>query len=177
MPPLQLQQQTPPEPITLYSDRRRILLLLLTTLALIAASAFVVRMQPTRFLLIMGYLGVAFFTVVSIAILRLFFDTSPRLIMDEEGLYDRSMKTPKIPWSAIVSMELRTVYGSSFVCLELVDEAERLQALPPLKRLTAFANRSIGFSTFNVNPGALPLSAEEIFTVIAAHVKIYGGNQ
>lgn len=177
MPLPQLQPPTPPEPITLYSDRRRILLLLLTTLALIAASAFVVRMQPTRFLLIMGYLGVAFFTAVSIAILRLFFDTSPRLILDEEGLYDRTMKTPRIPWNAIVSMEIRNIRSTSFICLELTDEEERMKSLPPLRRLTAAINRRTGLSAFNVNPGALPLSAEEIFTVIVAHVKVYGGNQ
>jgi hypothetical protein len=171
MPSLQL---TPPESITLYSDRRRILLLLLSTLALIAASAFIVRMQQTTFFLVLGFLGIVFFTVAAIAILRMFLDTSPRLILDEEGLYDRTMRTPKIPWNAIISMEMRTIRGSSFLCLELTDEEARLKALPPLKRLTASANRSMGFSTFVVNPSALPLSAEEIFTLIAAHVKSYG---
>jgi hypothetical protein len=171
------QPQTPPESITLYSDRRRVLLLLLASLALVAAAAFIVRMQHSIFFLIIGAIGVVFFTAVSIAILRMFLDTSPRLILDEDGLYDRTLQTPKIPWNDILSIELRTTRRSSFIALELTDQEERLQALPPFKRFTASANRSLGFGIFNVNPSALPLSAEDIFTLIAAHVRIYGANQ
>jgi hypothetical protein len=174
---LQRQPQTPPESITLYSDRRRVLLLLLATLALVAASAFIVRSQQAKFFVILGCIGVAFFTAVSIAALRMFLDTSPRLILDEDGLYDRTMRTPKIPWNTIVSMEIRTIRSSSFICLELTDEEERLRALPRLKRLTASSNRGMGFGVFNVNPSALPLTVDEIFTLIVAHVKIYGGDQ
>jgi hypothetical protein len=174
MTPSPLQPQAPPESITLYSDRRRVLLLLLSTLALVAASAFLVRTQHATFFLITGCIGVVFSTAVSIAILRIFLDLTPRIILDEDGLFDRTMRTPKIPWHTILSIELRSLRGTTVICLELTDEDDRIQALPPLKRLTVTANRSMGFKTFSVNPSALPLSAEEIFRLIASYVKIYG---
>jgi hypothetical protein len=177
MTPQPRQPHPPTETVTLYSDRRRVLLLLLATLALVASSAFIVRMQHATFFLIVGCIGVVFFAAASIAVLRIFLDLSPRLILDEDGLFDRTMQTPKIPWNTILSMELRSIRGTTFICLELIDEDERLQALPPLKRLTAAANRSMGFTPFNVNPSALPLSADEIFRLIAAHVKSYGHTQ
>jgi hypothetical protein len=163
-----------PESITLYSDRRRVLLLLLATLALVIAASFLTRENQLATVVIIGYIGAIFFISASIVLLRMFLDRRPRLILDSNGLFDRTMKTPRIPWNTILSMELRTIRGSSFICLELTDEDQRLEALPPLKRLTALANRSIGVGVFNVNPSALPLTAEEIFTIIAAHVRRYG---
>lgn len=163
-----------PESITLYTDRRRVLLLLLATLALVIAAAFLVRSNQSTTLTIIGYIATLIFTGISIALVRMFLDRTPRLILDETGLFDRTMKTPKIPWNTILSMELKMIRGSSLICLELPDEDERLYALPLIKRWTASFNRATGAGLFNVNTGALPLSAEEIFTLIVAHVKAHG---
>jgi hypothetical protein len=163
-----------PESITLYTDRRRVLLLLLATVALVIAAAFLVRSNQSTTVIAIGYIAALIFTAISIALVRLFLDRTPRLILDEDGLFDRTMKTPKIPWNTILSMELKTIRGSSLICLELPDEDERLQALPPIQRWTALFNRATGAGLFNVNATALPLSAEEIFTLIVAHVKAHG---
>jgi hypothetical protein len=163
-----------PESITLYTDRRRVLLLLLATLALVIAAAFLVRSNQSSTIIVIGYIAALLFTSISIALVRMFLDRTPRLILDETGLFDRTMKTPKIPWNTILSMELKTIRGSSLICLELPDEDERLYALPPIQRWTASFNRATGAGLFNVNASALPLSAEEIFTLIVAHVKAHG---
>jgi hypothetical protein len=163
-----------PESITLYTDRRRVLLLLLATLALVIAAAFLVRSNQSTTVIVIGYIGTIIFTGISLALVRMFLDRTPRLILDEGGLFDRTMKTPKIPWNTILSMELKTIRGSSFISLELPDEDERLLAMSPIQRWTALFNRATGFSAFNVNASALPLSAEEIFTLIVAHVKAHG---
>jgi hypothetical protein len=165
---------TTPESITLYTDRRRVLLLLLATLALVIAAAFLARSNQSATVIAIGYIAALVFTVVSIGLVRLFLDRSPRILLDETGLFDRTMKTPKIPWNTILSMELKTIRGSSLICLELPDEDERLYALPPIQRWKALFNRATGAGLFNVNTGALPLSAEEIFTLIVAHVKTHG---
>jgi hypothetical protein len=163
-----------PESITLYTDRRRVLLLLLATLALVIAAAFLVRSNQSSTIIVIGYIAALLFTGISLALVRMFLDRTPRLILDETGLFDRTMKTPKIPWNTILSMELKMIRGSSLICLELPDEDERLQDLPPIQRWTASFNRATGAGLFNVNASALPLSAEEIFTLIVAHVKAQG---
>jgi hypothetical protein len=163
-----------PESITLYTDRRRVLLLLLATLALVIAAAFLVRSNQGTTVTIIGYIATLTFTGISIALVGQFLDRSPRLILDEDGLFDRTMKTPKIPWNTILSMELKTIRGSSVICLELPDEDDRLHALPPIQRWTALFDHATGAGLFKVNASALPLSAEEIFALIIAHVKAHG---
>lgn len=118
------------------------------------------------FLKVLGGIAVLFFGACALEILRQMLDSRPRLILDDRGIFDRSLSTPVIPWSSILDAQIVQVKRSRFIALLLSDEEERYAALSPVKRMMSAANQGLGCGRFNLNITALNISAEELMAVI-----------
>jgi hypothetical protein len=162
-------------PLELKPARGKLLLLLLASIAFVALGLWFVTSapsiaetthRPAWFIQAIGVLSILFFGICGFQIVRQLFDTRPRLILDDRGIFDRTLSTPVIPWSTILDAQIVQVKRSKFIALRLTDEEQRFAALPSAKRMMGAANQGLGFGRFNLNLAALSLSAEELLAII-----------
>lgn len=111
---------------------------------------------------------IAFWVWGLLRVLRRLRDPNAQVILDDEGVTDRTMPTPTFPWRSIVSARTMRTRQLGFalttmVYLDLTDEQERLGRLSSKDRKLVAMNRSLGYGTFFVNLTSLPMSAEDFF--------------
>ncbi|WP_141211409.1 STM3941 family protein [Rhodoferax sp. TH121] len=97
---------------------------------------------------------------------RQLFDSRPRLVLNDEGVFDRTLGVGVIPWSEITGATLRSVNRNYFVCLELRNPEQWTARMSLLKRAMASANKVLGFGALNLNLSALAVDPMEVY----AHV-------
>lgn len=99
-------------------------------------------------------------------------DRRAQLILDDEGLLDVRLGTPKIPWADILAAEVerRRMYGAipmaTTVRLQLRDEQERLASMLPEDRKRAENSRDMNFGAFHLDITGLPVGAEKLLTLM-----------
>lgn len=163
-------------PIELKPARGKLIFLLIGSLAFVGLGIFFSVAIPgdlyneaplARVLVgIVGIVSTLFFGACAIEAIRQILDTRPRLVIDDRGIFDRTLSTPVIPWSSIIDAQIMQIRRSKFIALRLSDQEERYQALSPIKRIMSSANQGLGFSRFNLNLTALNISAEALLTTI-----------
>lgn len=108
--------------------------------------------------------------LVSIELLR----SGPRLVLSGEGLYDRSLGTPVIPWQSIVNVTTPGLKKSGYITLQLADEAKRVAKLSVQRRALAAWNKKLGGDVFNMSVSALSAPPSEVVQTIVAYRNHYG---
>ena len=93
-------------------------------------------------------------------------DSRPGLIIDDYGVLDRTMGVGRIAWGDIEKAYVRSISGSDFICFELRDPEKYRQKLSKVKRAMTGANRSLGFTDFNVNLVGVDVGTDEMFELI-----------
>ena len=93
-------------------------------------------------------------------------DSRPRLIIDDDGVLDRTMGVGRIAWGDIETAYVRSIDGNDFICFELKDPEKYLQKSSKVKRAMAGANRGLGFTDFNLNLVGVDAKTEEVFELI-----------
>jgi hypothetical protein len=116
-----------------------------------------------------GWLGVALGAVGVPIFLRQIFDRRPRLVIDERGIFDRSLRVGVIPWSEITGTAVRSVSGNTFIALELRDPALFTRQFGGFGRALTSANRKLGFRELNLNLTGLAVRADEVLALIRQH--------
>lgn len=152
------------------ASRRPFVLLACVSAVFVAGGAFLLLRHPDR---LTGYATTIFFggcAAVALGQLRV----SPRLVIDEEGLFDRTLGVGVIPWGELQGAFVRAVGGHRFVCLELRDPDGWRARLGPVRRVLAGANRRLGCTDFNINTFGLPVTAAEILALVTARLEAAG---
>lgn len=70
-------------------------------------------------------------------------DPRPRLVLDEDGIWYRDWKIRPIPWAQVRGIGTAGSRISSFVSIELRDEATLLHIMTPAERQEARKNRLV----------------------------------
>lgn len=165
------------EKIVIGTARGKMWLLTFVSLAFVVAGVLILtgansksqhreRVSPE----VAGWLAITFFgACASIGIWQLV-DSRPRLIIDDEGVYDRTLSAGKIPWADIRSVRLQSINSQSFICLELSDEDRYLKNASPTRRALIAANRALGFAALNLNLSNLNADIFEVFELVERKV-------
>ena len=152
-------------PITIKSSRLKYALLLLIGIAFVFAGVMMVtRGKPTDAWV--GWTSIVFFGAGIPLFAWQFFDSRPRLVLNDEGVLDRTLGVGIIPWSQITGATLRSVHGNHFICLEVRNPEQWLERLSPLKRAMVSANEALGFTALNLNLGAVAADPTEIYELV-----------
>ena len=120
---------------------------------------------------VIGWLTVAFFGLGCLVFLWQVVDPRPRLVLDEEGVFDRTLGVGPIAWSDIKGWYVRSIQGNDFVCLLVRNPAVYLGKLSRVRRALRRANRALGFTDLYLNLGGLALTTEEILAAITLHIE------
>ncbi|MFZ5638983.1 MAG: STM3941 family protein [Pseudomonadota bacterium] len=154
--------------IALYPARLRYWALLLLACGFVALGAFllVAGDDDARSVAI---LCILFFGACALTFVWQIVDRRPRLILDDVGVFDRTLRVGRIPWSDIEDAYSASIHRQDFVCLILRDEAQWVAKLPPLQRRLVAANRALGFSGLNLNLSGLEADASTVLALILAN--------
>ncbi|GGA37572.1 hypothetical protein GCM10010981_28410 [Dyella nitratireducens] len=93
-------------------------------------------------------------------------DARPRLVIDDQGVFDRTLGVGVIPWSEITGAYVRSVNSADFICLELRDPTPWLQRLSPIKRAMVSANEAMGFTALNLNLSGVAADVQQVHELI-----------
>jgi hypothetical protein len=152
-------------PIAIKASRLKYALLLIIAIGFVLAGAFIVAFDTTGEAWL-GWLSIVFFGAGIPLFLWQLLDARPRLIIDEKGVFDRTLGVGVIPWPEITGAYLRSIKSADFICLELRNPAPWLERLSPIKRAMASANEALGFSALNLNLSGLAVDARQVHELI-----------
>ena len=150
------------ERIEIKTSRLKMLGLFVLGVLIVCCSGFIMVRDMGLPAKIIGGIGVLFFGFCTSIILRFLFDPRPRIVLDAEGVEDRTLGVGKIAWNDIAAVLPMSVSGNQFIALRLVNAENYLRKLSPVKRWLARGNRTVGFESLNLNLRALELSPDEI---------------
>jgi len=115
---------------------------------------------------VVGWLNILLFGAGSLFYARKFFDSSPRLVIDDQGILDQTLGVGVIPWSEIAGAYLTTIGANPFICLELRNLEYWLGRLSPTQRALTSANKKLGAMEFNLNLIGVDADPAQVLTVI-----------
>ena len=148
------------------NSRFRYVLLLLIAIGFVVAGLYIVFGANGAGNALLGWVSIIFFGSGIPLFAWQLYDSRPRLIIDEQGILDRTLGVGRIPWSEITQAHIQTLSGNDFICLELEHPEEYAAKLSPVRRAASSANRALGCTDFIINLSGVNASTEEIFELI-----------
>ena len=113
-----------------------------------------------------GWAGVILFGLGSIVFLWQIFDSRPRIVVDESGIFDRTLSVGTIEWQDIKHAYLNSVVGNPFISLVLTNPEKYLERAMNSQKKLARLNKYLGAETININLSGIDKSPDEILAVV-----------
>jgi len=96
-----------------------------------------------------------FFGGCALAFIRELLDARPRIVIDDAGVFDRTLKVGIISWDDILDAEGLSKSGQPFIALRLRSDAKYADRLSPGYRRLVQLQHAVGFATLNLNLSTL----------------------
>lgn len=148
------------------NSRGRYAWLLLLSLVFVAGGALIVLRESGLEAYLVGGASIVFFGAGAVLFAFELIDRRPRLILDDEGLYDRTLGVGTIPWRDIADGELRSLRSQHFVCLRLRNPDYWSDKLSPRQRWLISLNERMGYAALNVNLSGLAVDRQAVLARI-----------
>lgn len=117
----------------------------------------------------LGWLAVVLFGLGIPLFIWQIIDPRPRLVVDEHGVFDRTLGVGRIAWSDIEAAYVRSIQGNDFICLELRNAERYTEKLSKVKRAMMASNRGLGFADINLNLSGVDARTDDVFELIMAY--------
>jgi hypothetical protein len=157
--------ELPPGEVAIRASRLKYAGFLLIAIGFVATSILLVRVAHER---VVGWAGILVFGAAIPIFARQLLDSRPRLVIGDQGVFDRTLGVGVIPWSEITGVRLATTAGNDFLCLEVRDPAMFTAHFGAVRRALMSGNRALGFAELNLNVSGLSLRSDEILALISA---------
>lgn len=115
---------------------------------------------------IAGWVGVPFFGLATAVGLKQMLNTSPRIVIDHHGVFDRTLGIGIVEWRDLTGVRVGEIRGQHFVCLELRNADAYLDRLPGWRRRLAQVNVDLGFTPFSLNLSGTGADADALAEAI-----------
>ena len=90
----------------------------------------------------------------------------PRLVIDETGVLDRTLRIGLVPWSEIQGAALEFVDEREFVCLQVRHPQESATKVPSGRKKLATANQEAGFAEVTLDLSGVSMAIEDVLALI-----------
>lgn len=119
-----------------------------------------------------GWFVSVFFGLCALVLIWALLDRRPRLVLDHEGISDRTLGVGKILWSDIDDAALRQVSSAWFIELAIEDnvKAAYLDRLSSTQKRLSRGNRYVGFAELNINLTGVRGKPEDIFETFTEYL-------
>lgn len=156
-------------PLAVKSSRLKYAFLLLMAFAFVGMGVFIIVRGKSDDAWL-GWSCVLFFGAGIPLFAWQLFDSKPRLVLNDHGVFDRTLGIGVIPWEEIIGAELKSIQGNHFVCLQIRNPERWLGQISPLKRAMVSANQKLGFSLLNLNLGEINADPLAVYDLILKRV-------
>ena len=140
----------------LYKSRRKALTTLLGCAVFVVPLLLVSLKKPLPGHL---WLGVGFFGSGMLLGLYGLLDRRPWIVLDEDGVWDRSLRRDRIPWDMIQDAYLVSIAGQRFIALDLDQDFAAGSKIPAW---VAWANSALGAQPLNLNISYIRVDADRL---------------
>lgn len=161
--------------LKLYNSFAKNFLFLIISLAFVAGGIWMVSTSEDNLNFVVGAVCILFFGIGLFVFSKQIFDRQPRVIINDEGIYDRTLKVGVIEWRDIKDAYLRSVSGSEFVSLVLTDNNKYLNRTTKTSARIASYNKALGFETININLSGVDISGRKVLEIINKELVKSGG--
>ena len=151
------------ETIIIKGARWKTLLFLFISLAFVGTGTLIIATGKNA---LVGWASVLFFGAGGLVFVWQLVDARPRLIINNQGIMDRTLGVGVIPWKEIRDAYKRSINGNDFICLELYNPEPYWQKLSAVKRAMSSANRTLRFTDFSLNLSLAAVNADEVLELI-----------
>ncbi|MFD9130737.1 STM3941 family protein [Kitasatospora sp. NPDC059571] len=161
------ENRVPPPPTVYHSARRRALLMLLGSVGFVVLGVLFLVNGGSALHVVVGAIAVFFFGLCGVLLAVRIVRGGPELVLDEAGL--EHVQLGRIAWDEIAAVRLRQVTGQLFIELVLHDPAGYVARAPRIVRMSAAANRGIGYGPANISANTLPVGTDEVIAAMVRH--------
>jgi hypothetical protein len=147
------------ERIAIPASRTRWLIYLVMASCFVAAGILLLALHQSP---LVAWLNIVFFGAGAAVFALQLVDRRPRIVIDDQGILDRTLKVGRIDWADIRAVFLKRSQGQPFICLELADPSKYTQRLSPLLRRVVQLNRKLGFTDLSLNLAGTSVSPEQV---------------
>lgn len=151
------------------SKKRAIVLATLCSM-FVAAGITILTKDPTPKAQMIGWGNCIFFGFGIFVAIWLLFDNRPRIVIDDSGIYDRTLGMGTIEWHDIANAELLKIRRECFIALQLFDEEKYLSRLKMWQRDMAQANQFFGFNRININLSSVACDPLKVLEAIKSRI-------
>lgn len=145
------------------SSRWQYMVLLIASLGFVATGVFLLTTAAPA---VVGWAAIVFFGACSLVFVWAMVESRPRLIISDEGVFDRTLGIGLIPWQDIQGAYVKSVLGNDFICLSLTRPEKYLGQLGSAKRSMVSANEALGFTPFSLNLSGLDVDTSQVFELV-----------
>lgn len=138
----------------------------------VVAGFFILSTEKDFWSTIIGWACIVFFGFGLLIFLWQIFDTRPRIVIDQIGIFDRTLGIGIIEWQDIEHAYLNSIFGNKFISLVLHDNEKYLQRISKPKAKLAQYNKTLGFETINLNLSGVNIKPNEVFDLIIKQLTI-----
>jgi hypothetical protein len=151
---------------------RRVVFNLVVSLVFVAAGVFILLSRRPQSVFI-GWMGILFFGGCAAIFVRQNLDARPRLVLDDEGILDRTLKVGVIRWEDILGAEVfPSSSGHAFLALRLRDATRYTARLGPVHQRLVELNESIGHAQLNVNLAMIDVDPYALAALIVREAEV-----
>ncbi len=138
-------------PFVVHAARGRLVGMLLIAGAFATIGVFMLfdRAKPST--VWVGALNVLVFGSGVLIFARQVLDRRPRVVIDDAGVFDRTLGVGVIAWDQIDDARMASAGEHVFVCLVLKDATRYTRTQSPLRRWMTHGNRALGFTALSIN--------------------------
>ncbi len=154
------------EKISIGNSRLRYFVLLLASLGFVIGGLFLMSSKKECLTQAPLWGSIIFFAACSIVFIWQIIDSRPRLVIDDNGIFDRTLRIGIISWADIEDAYLASINRQSFICLKLKDENKYLSKMTAIGKAIKSANIALGFQPININLSSLAVEPEQICELI-----------
>lgn len=145
-------------------------LLSLLALAFVVLGIFIALNARNQKDTLIAWSSIILFGLCFLVFLKHFFNNAPRIIVDDEGIEDKSLKVGKILWQDIEVAYSNNFMTNKFISLKLKDADKYLTKTSNFNRKLSGFNKSLGFETLNLNLIGLKVSQKDLLNIIKAKI-------
>lgn len=150
---------------------------LLICLMFVAGGIFILFVGKDGRAFFIGLANVVLFGLGFIVLLRQAADRRPRIVIDENGVTDRTLGIGRIDWDDIEEAVPASILTNNFICLKISNVEKYTGQLSKTSKKLARMNKDLGFGELNLNLSLVDMKAEKIQELVMKHIsanKHYG---
>lgn len=154
--------------LVIKNNQRQALFALPVSLAFAVFGIYILKKSDFAYLgwpiiLLFGFIIPAFIFALS--------DDTDQVVINDNGIFDRSLGIGMIYWPDIVAVHTESKYNNNYLCLKLKNSEKYLSKLPHRRRLQLQKSHELGFTHFNIEVSKAEQDLYYLLDVVKKKIK------